>query len=567
MKLIPSLRLLLYGLFILSACARQTTPTGGPKDSIPPKLEDSNPKNGQVNFKGKTVELVFSEDVILNNPREQLIITPDIGKMPDVKTKKDKVIITLDNDLNDSTTYSINFREAVQDITEKNPATNLRLAFSTGTYIDSLTIEGNIYDLLKAKESKDATVALYQSDTFNIFKHRPVYLTKTDAKGNFKLENLKPGTYYIYAIEDKNKNLIVDSKTESYGFLTKPIELVKNIAKIKIPLVRLDSRPLKLTSARPYGTYFNIKTTKSLTDFKISTNERDVTIASFGEDPTNIKLYNTFTDKDSIAIHFHATDSIDNKIDTTLYAKYTDRDTKPEAFNVAKNSFEVIASKGIVRGSINFSKPLSKINFDSIYYRIDSLKIIKISEQDIGWDSLRNVLTIQKTFDKNLLIKEKAPQSNEVKSIAVKKDQKKPSKPPLAHNSLYLGQAAFISVELDSSKRISEESLPLKLENTGVITVQIAIKSDHFLVQLLTKDYQVITQQQNKRKISFEDLKPGDYQLRLIIDANNDGTWNTGNFFKREEPEDIKFYKNEKVNSIINLKANWELGPLLISEQ
>ena len=566
MKLIPSLRLLLYGLFILSACARQTTPTGGPKDSIPPALVNSNPKNGQVNFKGKTVELVFTEDVILNNPREQLIITPDIGKMPDVKTKKEKVIITLDNDLNDSTTYSINFREAVQDITEKNPATNLRLAFSTGTYIDSLTVEGNIHDLLKAKESKDATVALYQSDTFNIFKHRPVYLTKTDAKGNFKLDNLKPGTYYIYAIEDKNKNLIVDSKTESYGFLAEPIELVKNIRGIKIPLVRLDSRPLKLTSARPYGTYFNIKTTKSLTDFKISTDKNDITVSSFGEDLTNIKLYNTFTDKDSVAINFHAIDSINNEIDTTLYAKYSGRDTKPEAFNVAKNTFEVIASKGSLRGSINFSKPLSKINFDSIYYRIDSLKIIKVSEQDIHWDSLHNILTITKSFNKNLLIKENAPQSNGVKVVAEKKDSKKILKPALKDNSFYLGQAAFISVELDSSKRISEESAPLKLENTGVIIVQIAPKSEHFLVQLLTKDYQVITQQHNRRKITFEDLKPGDYQIRLIMDTNNDGAWNAGNFFNKEEPEDIRFYKNEKDNSIINLKANWELGPLLITE-
>ena len=566
MKLNSSIRLFLYGLFVLASCARQTTPTGGPKDSIPPRLESSNPKNGQVNFKGKTVELVFSEDVILNNPREQLIITPDIGKMPDVKTKKEKVIITLDTDLKDSTTYSINFREAVQDITEKNPATNLRLAFSTGTYIDSLTIEGNIYDLLKAKETKDATVALYESDTFNIFKHRPVYLTKTDPKGNFKLENLKPGTYYIYAVDDKNKNLIVDSKTESYGFLTEPIVLAKNIDEIKIPLVRLDSRPLKLTSARPYSTYFNIKTTKSLTGFKISTPEHDVTISSFGEDLTNIKLYNTFTDKDSIAINFHAIDSIHNEIDTTLYAKYTDRDTKPEAFNVAKNAFEVIVSKGILRGLISFSKPLLKINYDSIYYRIDSLKIIKVSEQDIAWDSLRNTLTIQKTFDKNLLVKENTPQSNGVKATPAKKDPRQPLRPTLTNNTFYLGQSAFISIDLDSSKRISEESPPLKLENTGVLIVQIETKSEHFLVQLLTKDYQVITQQQNKRKITFEDLKPGDYQIRLIMDTNNDGAWSAGNFFNREEPENIKFYKNEKDNSIINLKANWELGPLLIKE-
>ena len=140
------------------------------------------------------------------------------------RQKKNQVILTLDEDLKDNTTYLINFREAVQDITEKNPAQRLKLAFSTGTYIDSLAIEGTIYDPLKNKESKDATVCLYESDTFNIFKHRPTYFTKSDDKGRFKLENLKPGTYFIYTIEDKNKNLVADSKTESYGFLKDSIK-------------------------------------------------------------------------------------------------------------------------------------------------------------------------------------------------------------------------------------------------------------------------------------------------------------------------------------------------------
>ncbi len=564
MNSIQTIRLVLYGLFILASCARQTTPTGGPKDSIPPTLVSSNPKKGQVNFKSKTIELTFSEDVILNNPREQLIITPDIGKMPEVKTKKEKVIITLENDLKDSTTYSINFREAVQDITEKNPSPNLKLAFSTGTYIDSLFIEGDIYDLLTSKESKDATVALHQSDTFNIFKHRPVYLTKTDPKGKFKLENLKPGKYFIYAVEDKNKNLIVDSKTESYGFLKEPIDLAKNKNGILIPLIRLDSRPLKMTSSRPYSTYFNIKTTKSLTDFTISTKERDITISSFGEDLTNIKVYNTFTTKDSIAIRFQAVDSIKNSIDTTLYAKFIGRETKPEPFDLTKNNFQIIASKGMLRGFIKFSKPLISLNFDSIYYRLDSLNTIKITEQDIAWDSLYNILTIEKKFDKNLLLKENTPKSNGVTAVAVKKDSKQILKQKSAENTFYLGRSAFIGIDLDSSKRSLEELIPLKLENTGVIIIQIETKAKHYVVQLLTKDYQLVSEQRNSRKITFEDLKPGDYQIRLIVDASGDGIWNPGNFFTMQEPEEIKFYKNEKGVSIINLKANWELGPLLI---
>jgi len=273
---------LLYALFAL-ACARQTTPTGGPKDSIPPTLVNSIPQQGQVNFKGNSITLTFSEAVILNNPREQLIVTPDLGKDVDAKAKKNQVILTIPEDLQDNTTYSINFREAVQDITEKNPAAMLKLAFSTGTYIDSLIIEGSVSDLLTATETKDATVALCESDTFDIFKHRPKYFTKSDIKGIFKIENLKPGSYFIYAFEDKNKNLVVDSKSEAYGFLSDYITLDKNIDDVKIRLIHLDSRLLKLTSARPYGTYYNIKTTKNLTDFKITTPDNETIISSFGE--------------------------------------------------------------------------------------------------------------------------------------------------------------------------------------------------------------------------------------------------------------------------------------------
>ena len=154
---------------------------------------------------------------------------------------------------------------------------------------------------------------------------------------------------------------------------------------------------------------------------------------------------------------------------------------------------------------------------------------------------------------------------NRVKTAALKKNSKQTAKPEFAAHTFYLGKSAFISIELDSSKRVFEELPPLKLENTGVIIIQIDSKSQHHIVQLLTKDYKIITQQRNTKKVTFEDLKPGDYQIRFIQDTNNDGIWNPGNFFKGQQPEEIQFYKNEKDNPIINLKANWELGPLLIT--
>jgi hypothetical protein len=129
MKYAKYIHWIFYPLFALS-CARQTTPTGGPKDTIPPTLISSLPRQGQINFKGKSIQLTLSETVILNNPKDQLIITPDIGKDVEYKSKKNQVFITFKEDLKDSTTYAINFRDAIQDITEKNPAVRLKLAFS-----------------------------------------------------------------------------------------------------------------------------------------------------------------------------------------------------------------------------------------------------------------------------------------------------------------------------------------------------------------------------------------------------------------------------------------------------
>lgn len=559
MKVIQHSYLILYLLFVLS-CARQTTPTGGPKDSIPPNLVSSNPRQGDINFKGKTIQLTFDEAILLNNPREQLIITPDIGKPVDARAKKNQVILTLDQDLMDNTTYSINFRESVQDITEKNPAPMLKLAFSTGTYIDSLSIAGTVIDALTTKEAKDATIALFQNDTFNIFVYRPKYFTKSDAKGLFKIENLKPGDYYLYAFDDKNKNLIVDSKTESFGFLQQILPVSANIEDINVPLVRLDSRPLRLTSARPSGTFFNIKASKSLEGFKITAPEDEIIISSFGEDLSNVRVYNTFENIDSLAIRFTARDSIDNQIDTTLYVKFQTRVTKPEAFQVEAEDIQVSGTKGSIKGKIQFNKPVLFVNYDSIYYRLDSVTTVSFAESHLRWDSLQNIMHFERTFDRSLLPAESTPTSQQRQSISSPKASKKTNNA----YELYLGKAAFISIERDSSRKTSVKSEPTKLEQTGILIVEVQTSAAHFFVELLGTDFNTLEVVRNRKKFNFEDLKPGDYQLRLIIDTDNDGKWDPGNFYENRPPENVFFYKNEKNVTKINLKANWELGPMLI---
>jgi uncharacterized protein (DUF2141 family) len=560
MNLNKNLHWFVYIIFLIS-CARQSSPTGGPKDTIPPVLQKAIPRNEAINFKAREIQLIFSEDVILNAPKEQLIVTPTIGKDYKITARKNAVSITFEDKLEDSTTYTFNFRESIQDITEKNPVRNLQIAYSTGHYIDSLSVEGTAYDLLKGKEIKEATVALHvENDTFNILEHPAVYFTKTDKEGKFKISHLKPNNYFIYAFEDKNRNLKVDTRTESYGFQSEYLHLQENMNDVSIGLIRLDARPLKMSSARPYNTYFNIRTNKNLRTFELAAEDSSDLVYTFGEDQANIRLYNTTT-QDSLKIHLLAIDSIDNRLDTTLYAKFSAREVTPEKFNLTVQSSSIIAEKGQIDATLAFTKPLKEINFDSIFFKIDSLRKISFTQEDLSWDSLLRKLTLNKKVDRNLFMADKENlkqrSNNQASAEPVAKSEKKQT----IVNELYLGTAAFISIENDSSSKITQKIKPLMPEELSIINIEIKTEASDFIVELLDKTYQVVQRSKNKHKVRFEDIIPGEYQIRLIIDRNGNGRWDPGNYFTKTEPEKVIYYRGADGSTIIRgVKANWVIG-------
>lgn len=565
MNLKKNLHWPIYFLFVLS-CAKQTSPTGGPKDTIPPRLVNAIPPNEAINFKGRSIELEFTEMVAANNPKEQLIITPSMGKDFEVKTKKNSIIISFEKDFQDSTTYTFNFRDAVQDVTEKNPVRNLQLAISTGSYIDSLSIQGNVYDLIKGKEITEATVAIHpRNDTFSILKHPATYFTKTDKKGNFKIDHLRPDVYYIYAMDDKNRNLTADSRTEAYGFLKDSINLIEDTTRIELGLIRLDARPLKLTSARPYNTYFNIRSTKNLKNFSLKAVDNTLLLYAFGEDQANIKLYNTFADRDSLAVNLHAEDSIGNTLDTLLYAKISNREVTPEKFEIAFKSTSLLADKGSLKTVLTFTKPITEINFDSLYFQVDSATRIPFVKEDLAWEQTHNTLTITKTLDKTLFSKPE----KETNDLPQKPKKPEPTKKGNQNktNQIYLGKGSFISVDGDTSKRTTQSTNPLRTEDLAMIIFQIKTTQKNFLVQLLDKNLNVLRQMVNKTKGQFEDLEAGDYMMRVVIDTNANNAWDPGNYLKRQEPERLFYYKDEKGSMTIPLKTNWEfeLSPMLIN--
>jgi hypothetical protein len=565
----------LYWIIVIlffANCARQTSPTGGPKDTIPPKLIGADPQHRALNFKGKTVELTFSEFVALNNPKEQLIITPSPGKEYELAAKKTKITLELEKPLLDSTTYTFNFRDAVQDITEKNSARNLLIAISTGSYLDSLSIEGKVIDLLKGTELKDITVAINkQNDTFNIFKHPATYFTKTNEKGTFKLDYLRPDLYSIYAIDDRNRNLVADSRTESYGFISTPIILKSDTSKIQIAIIRLDARPLKLTSARPYNTYFNIKASKNLQGFTLKATDTTKLSYAYGEDQSTIRLFNTFQKIDSVAIALHAFDSIGNTLDTVVYAKFPEREVEKEKFQASISETRLLAENAQLECTFTFNKPIRTVNFDSLYFKRDSLTTINFTNDDLTWNDLRTIAKLNKTLDKSWFQTNEIDPTMAARPNKAANQQDQPATDTTIAlkilNELQARPAAFVSVEHDSAKAMTEKITPRKVEDLSMFLYEVKTSEKNIVVQLLDKQLKLIQEKYNLPKGQFGNVEPGEYSLRVILDINGNKKWDPGNYLLKTEPEKIYYIKTEDNKTVVNLKANWEFDfpPLLIT--
>src|SRR5690606_31744179 len=219
----------------IPGCASIQQPTGGPKDSIPPKVVSETPPNLTRNFSTREVTVEFDEYVKLNNEFQEFSISPDVDVQPEYKIRKRSLIITLPDTLAENTTYSINFGEGLVDFNESNPLVNYRYVFSTGDEIDSLSISGNVTNAISLEPEKDINVLLIPISQDSIFgKKKANIFTKTDSSGNFILQNLSETAYRIYALKEEAPDRIYNNPGEEIGFLEDSIYLDRDISGIKL---------------------------------------------------------------------------------------------------------------------------------------------------------------------------------------------------------------------------------------------------------------------------------------------------------------------------------------------
>jgi len=563
---------------ILPKCANIKPPSGGPKDTIPPILIISDPFNKTINFTKRSFYFEFNERIKLDKFKNQLIITPRIESKYESKLKKNSFTLDFEEDFEDSTTYTFNFREGIKDLTEGNVTLDNKFVFSTGDYIDSLSITGTITHLFTADTLKEILVGLYKmdGDTINIFNGSPYYFAETDKKGFYALENIINGIYKIYAFRDGNNNLKLESKTEPYSFLSDTIFLSQNISNLDLQLYNLDFRNYKVQTALPSGQYYYINFNKFIVSYSLAPLDKDIEIFSgFAKEHKSIKIYNTFDSKDSIEVYYQAIDSINNFIQDTVWVKFKKSNRKYDDFEllISPKSSTVPEQFELL---LNFSKPISYINKDSVFFQFDTTAINNLNEDSLylwndRFDELKISVSLNKTLadtilaQRERLAKMKTDSLKEGKSKKGKSDRsakkqmaskgKKDTEIELNKGlQFYIGKEAFFSIENDTLYPTSINYKFSNKEDFGILSGNVQTKYPGYFIQLLDNTNNIIDEQHNVKNYRFT-MVPGKYKIRVMIDNNGNGIWDPGNMILDIEPEEVLFFPK-----IISIRANWELN-------
>ncbi|WP_338815217.1 Ig-like domain-containing domain [Bernardetia sp. Wsw4-3y2] len=538
-------------IFFLAACASQSMPTGGLKDITPPKLISTYPNDQSTNFNGDMIILDFDEDITTQKLQEELQISPFIEGTYKSTVKRNRLTLKFDKPFAENTTYTFSFGKGVVDFNEKNVPKNIKLAFSTGDKIDSLLITGTVSSLMRGNKLENAMVGLYayndsEADSFDIDNRRPLYFSLTDSMGRYAIENIKAGKYKVYAlVEPKDKrDYIYNKNTELIGFYEEPLQIKSSYSGVDFKVIRYDILPFKLSGARQRAQYFEIKFNKNVADYTIEYQDEgkdadyDTLFYPVLQDEY-INFYNrNMNTEDSISALMSFTDSIGNRIDTTLTVQFgTVRKPRESPFTFREDppsNTPIIPTEGLNLRFL-FSKPILTMQYDSIV---------------IGFkgDSTGNRTTAADwKFNKN------RTEISFIKSIELSTEKEKAFQLQIRSNT-------FVSVENDTLKDNKNlEYTQGKLSDYGVISGEVLGKYDNFIIEVIDAKGNVEQTLQNIRKYRFENLLPGKKTIRVLVDTNANGKWDNGDFKERTIPEPVLTLTRE-----LELKANWELEDINI---
>lgn len=507
-------------IFLLLGCAQVQPLSGGKKDVHAAQIDTSKsyPRHQQINFDGESMVIAFNEYVKLQNANKNISFTPTLPEDNEYMIKGKKLVVDFQSELEENTTYRLDIDNGIADYNEGNDSL-YTVVFSTGAYLDSGCMKGKVKNAYSNKPMKEVYVLLYRvNNQDSIQNRRADYFTKTDDKGVFSIENIKPGQYEVITLDDQNQSRTYDLKTEAIGFTT-----------VKYITVPDDScSTLKFKMSAPRDTSIYIKNAKQNKD------------GSFGFSINNFESYNSI--------------KIENLTDTIAVERdYTVKDSV--LFWPQENS------NGSVQIVVQYND------------QVDTVSIILKALEDPKLKLSNNLHQSDLPPGDTLTIRLNAP----IDSIYPGKIKlyHRDTIPSKLKGIIQKGTNLFQIIPLDSAKKykaiIDSGAVSSKYDNVNdsmAFSYSLMKKSDYSkviiefdsnyvnkgFVELYDNEDNVIRKQWvDKPVITFKNLFSISYFVRFIEDKNKNLQWNPGNYATKFQPENV-YYLDQSITP----KKGWE---------
>ncbi len=556
-------------LLSLWYCANPGTPTGGPKDETPPVMVSSTPQQNARNFSGSTIDLEFDELIQLKDVNQKFVISPPLNKRPLIDPRGKRIRVTFEEELQPGTTYTLDFADAISDNNESNLLENFRFSFSTGESTDSMAISGNLFDAFDLSPADGILVFLHKNLNDSAFvKLVPNRIAKTDAKGRFSVQNVAPGEYRLYALDDLNRNYKFDQRGEQISFLKDVIvpsfeyrTVTDSIAPDSVAsreqlFYTPDSLMMYLFKEKEIDQYLKTEERKQANKLAFmfnlplkqnavfnfpgrTVNDNPFVMERSAQNDT-ITLWLTDSlmyqqDSLKISVRYPALDSLLNPIDRIDTLDMWHFSTEPKKRRKKDEKEPIPDLKVNVPSSIDLYAPLNIMLPTPAKYADQTGLTLYLKS-----DTLKNAL----------------PFSFEQDTMNVRRYRLQYSWQPGEEYVLSMDSASFIDFYGLANKPANFNIGIRKLDSYGTLYINVANPKANYLMQVINREDKVLRQNYvpSSGKIAFRYIKVGEYMLKVVDDTNRNGMWDTGEYATGVPPEKV-FYYPEKVN----VRANWDI--------
>lgn len=583
-------------LLLLTSCARMGNPDGGWFDETPPHVLGASPADKATNVKSRKVTIYFDEFIKIDNATEKVIVSPPQIEAPEIRGLGKSIKVELKDSLKANTTYTVDFSDAITDNNEDNPLGNYTYSFSTGDAIDTMEVSGYVVNAQDLEPVKGILVGLYDDMSDSAFKKKPmIRVARTDSRGYFVVKGIAPGRYRVAALADADGDYIYSQRSEQLAF-SHDIIIPSSKPDIRQDTIWRDSLRIDSIARVPYTHYLPDDITlraftAPLTDRYLVKSERReanrfTLFFSYGSDRLplihglNFDAQKTLlaetTPKQDTITYWITDTALVNRDTLRMEVSYLMTDSMGQLVN-RTDTMEILAKTPYARRLKDQKKEYDKWLKDQSKGKkkgepIDSVMPAKPLTVEIRAKSplapdenvrvtMPTPLTVCDTSKIHLYAKhdtlwyqsvfEFVPDTAAPRTYILRGEWR-----PEIEYSLEIDSAAFVDIYgLASAKSKTGFKVGADGDYSSLFMTITGFAGKPIVVQLQNNQDATVKQVSTSNGTAeFFYITPGTYYVRMFVDANGNGIWDTGDYDKDLQPEEVYYYPHP-----VECREKWDV--------